>query len=362
MVMDSVKVWEVRLRLESPLILTRRRTETGFLNPLKYIPSTTLRGALVSALYREGYLDAKGLEKERQDPEIVASPAYPVYGGAKTFPAHPFISECKQCREIVGGGHIRDLERLVDGDVSGWSVECGRGHRALRPLHPGKFLSIVNGEFKPCDEGEKAGTLYSVSVAISKSRASGVSGLLYFYEALQPSLEFWATVAVPGFVSLPRDGFVLHVGRGVSRGFGRVVMNVVGDKHVMSRVSRCRVLYAISPTINISTNGGVSTYPRTIDLSWAGARLGMVSKSAVRVRRFFGRVERLSLGWDLASGAPRPWLTGRAAGSLLVLEEPCGDEALGALAYLGAVQNLNGSPLPGFNMLVPLEELVNYAS
>ncbi|MEM2256986.1 MAG: hypothetical protein QXJ47_06235 [Candidatus Caldarchaeum sp.] len=373
MALEAVKIWEIRLRLESPLILTRRRTETGFLNPLRYIPSTTLRGALVTALYREGILDAGQLGRERRSPEVVASPAYPISHGYKTFPAHPFIGVCKQCGENVGVPRLMDLERyLVDGDGFGWR---GCSHRAWKFLHPGEFLPIVNGEFRVDDGrgrkevGDDSGTgdgkvpveISSVSVGISKSRASGVRGLLYHYEALSPGLEYWATVAVPESFNFPRNGFVLYVGRGVSRGFGRVKMSVVGERRV-GKISPCRVLYAFSPTINLSYNGEVFTFPRSVDLSWAGARLGLKSNSVVKVGRVFGRMMWISLGWDLGAGAPRPWVVGRAAGSLIVLEEACGDDALGALSYLGTVENLNGNPLPGFNMMMPLQELMTHAS
>ena len=376
MALDSVKVLEIRLRLESPLILTRRRTATGFLSPLRYIPSTTLRGALVTALYREGYLDAAQLKKEKLSPEIVSSPAYPVSGGARTVPAHPFISKCKQCGEIVGEKSIRDLERrLVDGDGFGWSVECDKGHRALRPLHPNEFLTVVNGEFRAdkkmlgekregssADDDRGPRELYSVSVAISKSRASGVKGLLYHYEALSPGLEYWATVAVPGSIDFPRSKFVLHVGRGVSRGFGMVETWVVGGRSVKNMSNGCRVLYALSPTLDMSNPSQPSTFPRVIDLSRAAAKFGLMSNTVVRVVRVFGRMMWISLGWDLASGVPRPWVVGRAGGSLLVLERDCSDEALGALAYLGTVESVGEGFLPGFNMLVPLKELVHYAS
>ncbi|MEM4328850.1 MAG: hypothetical protein QXI50_04225, partial [Candidatus Caldarchaeum sp.] len=57
----GLNVYRLVLRLESPVALPTRRARLGYLGAPNYIPATTLRGALITALYREGMVDENAL-------------------------------------------------------------------------------------------------------------------------------------------------------------------------------------------------------------------------------------------------------------------------------------------------------------
>ena len=370
--MAALRVYEVRVRILSPTIITRRRTENGFLGPLDYIPAQTLRGAVVSSLFVEGLMDRNRMRAEEEVPTVFSSPAYPVIGGARTYPAHPFAMECKVCAEkgeatLVGELDPRKLEDSLAErrDLELVPVECGSGHRALKPLHPNKFLVLEGGKFSAPKErrggartegGGRASAekSHSVSVAISRGRAAGIKGMLYHYEFLMPGKEFWATLVLPAELSIPGNGLQLMIGRGVSRGFGRAKMDVVGE--VTSSFSgTVKVLYALSPTLGAPE--GNSTYPSAIELRDVARRFGLEAERTVRVSMAYGRTIWVSAGWSMVRGEPRPRVLCRAQGSLLLLEEQVEGEAskaLSLLRYTGTVTELGGRKVFGFNHLVPL--------
>ncbi|MEM2544872.1 MAG: hypothetical protein QXJ49_01600, partial [Nitrososphaerota archaeon] len=64
--MVAMRVYEVRVKILSPTIITRRKTENGFLGPLDYIPAQTLRGAVVSSLFMEGLMDRNRMRAEEE--------------------------------------------------------------------------------------------------------------------------------------------------------------------------------------------------------------------------------------------------------------------------------------------------------
>lgn len=359
--MFDLRVWDVRLKTESPMVLVRRRTSAGFAAPLRYIPSTTLRGAVITALYREGVFDRQRIERESKTPELVASPAYPFRGGLRLFPAPPFLQRCKRCEVIVGYTNLRDLEEVLrSGKEPEIAVECQSGHRALKAIHPGDFVQIRReGVLELPDGGQKekkdVDVLQSISVAISKGRGSGVRGLLYSYEALSPGNEYWATIAAPDDVEFPAGGLVLRIGRGASRGFGRVSLTVAGKRPMDGvDVDGYVLFYALSPTVG---DGG-GTYPRSIDLGSLAGRVGMVSSGVVRIERVYGRTAWMSGGWDMARGVYRPRVLSRVHGSLLygrieAVNADC-SAGLAALSSVGVLTQVGESVLAGFNLLVPV--------
>ena len=85
-------ILEIMLEILSPTIITERRSLRGFLKTLNYIPASTLRGAILSELYRNGIVGDDFLKSEREKPSVIASYAYPVTsGGEKCYPSHPFM-------------------------------------------------------------------------------------------------------------------------------------------------------------------------------------------------------------------------------------------------------------------------------
>ncbi|MEM1990860.1 MAG: hypothetical protein QW782_09570, partial [Candidatus Bathyarchaeia archaeon] len=106
-------ILEIMLEILSPTIITERRSLRGFLKTLNYIPASTLRGAILSELYRNGIVGDDFLKSEREKPSVIASYAYPVTsGGEKCYPSHPFMYRCKVCGQYENylGKIIEDLE------------------------------------------------------------------------------------------------------------------------------------------------------------------------------------------------------------------------------------------------------------
>jgi len=366
MVKRELRIWDVKLKIESPMVIARRRTSSGFADPLRYIPSTTLRGAIISALYREGIIDRQRIEQESRDPELVASPAYPFKNGHKLYPSPPLLQECKKCKELVGYTNLHTLEeRLRSGEDPEIAIECPSGHRALKSLHPGEFLQVRRGGiFALPSKGqgchEPPYTMQAISVAISKGRGSSIKGLLYSYEAISPGNEYWATIAAPDDIDPPANGLPLMIGRGVSRGLGRASLMVERRRSIESIDvdSRHVLLYALSPTTGYSAGG---TYPASIDLTSVASRTGTAASGMLEIERVYGRTVWVSGGWDMARGWLRPRILGRAQGSLLYgriePEDAAASAGLAALSCLGVPIRIGENTLVGLNLLIPVEVL-----
>ncbi|MDW8360480.1 MAG: hypothetical protein RMK31_07875, partial [Candidatus Caldarchaeum sp.] len=250
MAMD-LNVYKIRLVFESPVALPFRRARLGYLGIPKHIPAATLRGSVIAALYRERMIDEKRMRDEAMYPSIIASPAYPVINGLESKPAHPFIFQCKKCeaegRQQGSAFKIDSAERLMSSDLVNFEPPCG--HRALKQLHPTPIV-FYNGRIV---EAGVSGFRY-ISLNMSRRRAAGVKGVLYSYEALDESHEFWATLASPDELGL--DKLLLLMGRGISRGMGRVRVSnservdVSKEAEKLSNTGDGQVLFtAISPLL-----------------------------------------------------------------------------------------------------------------
>ncbi|MCX8171650.1 MAG: hypothetical protein N3E47_06775, partial [Candidatus Bathyarchaeota archaeon] len=204
---------EIILETLSPTIIAERRSLRGFLKTLNYIPASTLRGAILSELYRRGIIKDDFLKNERESPSLVASYAYPVTsGGKKAYPSHPFMYECKVCKwrknylnnvigELESYGELRELIPAT----------CENGHAALENLYSKCYP----------DDANKVPASRFICTGVSKRRGSSETGMLYEYEAMTPGRKFWATLALPDRIMEHIDGLEIHIGRGISRGFGR---------------------------------------------------------------------------------------------------------------------------------------------
>ena len=90
-----MKFYEVKIKTLSPTIIPERKIERGYKGQLKYIPSTTLRGAILTSLYMKGYLDLEEVKTIGKSCELLVSNAYLIDSGFKSYPSHPFMYRCK---------------------------------------------------------------------------------------------------------------------------------------------------------------------------------------------------------------------------------------------------------------------------
>ncbi|MEN3047880.1 MAG: hypothetical protein ABDH63_03755 [Candidatus Caldarchaeales archaeon] len=359
----GLKVYRVRLRFESPVALPTRRARLGYLGVPRYVPASTLRGAIVSSLYREGHIDEDRLKREALYPEIVASPAYPVVEGLESKPAHPFMFACKRC-EAEGKKETLTFEAdavkiVKSGDVRIPEPKCG--HRALKQLHPSPVV-WKNG--RPVEAG-LAGLRY-VSLNMSRRRASGIKGALYSYEALADSLEFWATVSSRDELRL--KGMLLLIGRGISRGFGRVRVTEATEVNIAKEAEELKerskgsaVFLSFSPLLGFGQAGSEwSTYPRVLDLSELAREAGSQASGTITVKRAYGRTFTFDSGWDMAKGRLRPRFEAKNPGTVVYasIDNASGDigSALVSLRYVGTKVLYGESTwITGVNMMEPME-------
>lgn len=367
-VMD-LRFYDIVFTLRSPAIVTKRLTERGFLSPLNYIPATTLRGALISALYGMGAVDRDFIDKESKEPRFIASPAYPYAEGRKSYPCHPFAYECK----VVHGETIERVnyaseavDSIERGDEPEFRMVCTEGHAALdipysRPIIPddGGFLTVSLPSHG------------AVCVGISKNRASSQRGMLYEYEALPANAQFWATVAIPDEVEV-KQGMIFHIGRGVSRGFGEAQITEVKEigleklAQSFSEALKGRYIALYSQSFCVWSNGSeCRPYPKEIDLhgsvlSWFG--LDVREKCTLEIVKAYGRTSQLHTGWDIARNIEKPMLTTASQPGTVFLaklkRENCA-KALAALSLVGTIEPVGwygGEHLyiTGVNMLTPL--------
>ncbi|MCC6051423.1 MAG: hypothetical protein LM580_11990 [Thermofilum sp.] len=315
-----MRVMEARLVLKSPAVVVQRRTERGFVKPADWIPGSMLRGAILTALYRAGKLSAGDLERERVEPSLLASPAYPVVKGSRSAPATPFMFYCRRCKTVVDITR-EAAERLARGEEPKPPLphECGE---ALKPMH-GALVAREGRELRRAS----VETFRSTSVAIGRDRGSAVRGMLFDYEAIAEGTEFWAWVLAPDW--LQPGSMEVAVGRGASRGFGWAELRL---EPAQQPPQHGGVLVAMSPLTPLKR------------LEWRGC--------ALTLARVYGRLDRLQAGWEYGRGF-RPIVEVARRGSLAVVEEVSGSvEPL----RVGLPVRAGDSWLTGFNALVPLEE------
>lgn len=327
-----MRLLEARLVLKSPAIVVQRRLERGFVKPADHIPGSMLRGAILAALYRAGKLSVTDLEREKAEPSLLASPAYPVAGDSRSVPATPFMFACRSCGATVD--YTREAaEELARGGEPKPPVvheDCrvrrdGYGE-PLKPLH-GSLVARL-GELR------KVGveTFRATSVAIGKDRGSAVRGMLFDYEAIAEGTEFWAWVLAPDW--LQPGSMEVAVGRGSSRGFGWAELRL--EPAQQPRSVSGGVLVALSPLFPLER------------LDWSGC--------AVSLAKIVGRSTRLQAGWERELGF-RPFVKLASRGSLVVASGVSGPPALlGVGLPVKAPVGAGGVWLTGFNALLPLED------
>jgi len=363
-----LKIYKIRLVLLSPVVIPSRRTRTGYLGSLDYIPASTLRGAVVSAMYREGVIGEAFLKLEASKPTIIASPAYPMVDGEEAKPAHPFIFMCKRCKLENNEPYFVDgeaLKGILEGRGPEVKVECANGHRTVRSLHYKPVVS-VHGKENSFKSAEPSGFRY-VSVNISKDRAAAVRGRLYSYEALAEGQEFWAFVSSRK-EHLELDSMRLRIGRGISRGMGDALISKVEEVDMDWAIDRVKeavrsgalLLHALSPLLGGEELLGSSACPTKIDLRRIAELIGVDAGGSLRLEKAYGRIISFDAGWDMVRRQLRPRFYAKAQGSVVKasLEDVSGGYlyALAALGFIGTVEYYKGDmPITGINILEPLE-------
>lgn len=321
-----MRLMEAKLVLKSPAIITRRRVERGFVEPLEHVPGSMLRGAILTSLFRSGRLSREDLKREAEKPSLLASPAYPIVKGAKSLPATPFMFYCRKCNSIIDVTR-ESSEALLRNEEPKPPLTCEECKEPLKSLYG--FIVAKSGDRV---ERIRVRTFRSTSVAIDKGRGSAMTGMLFDYEAIAEGTEFWAWVLAPEW--LQADEMEVTVGRGSSRGFGWAELELREAPHTSQWLKAGQGDFvAISP---------LSPLKR---IEWEG--------STLTVTKVFGRTFRSQAGWDFMRGF-RPIVELVKSGSI-VLARASGD-AIATLLHVGLPVKSGDSWLTGINVLLSIDE------
>jgi len=315
-----VKFMEAKLTLKSPAIVTQKRVERGFVRPADCVPGSTLRGAILTALFRGGKLSQADLRREAEEPSLLALPAYPVRDGAKSVPATPFMSFCRKC-----GSTVDVTRESVDALRRGEEPEPRLLHECGEPLKPlyGSLIAKVSDGLQEL----KVRSFRATSVAIDKDRGSAIRGMLFDYEAIAEGTEFWAWVLAPNWLQAGR--MELAVGRGQSRGFGWAELKLEPAPQ--------------PPQLNQGAFVSLSPLVPLKRLEWGG--------STLLLTKILGRTMRLQAGWDYVHGL-RPIVKFARRGSI-ALARASGEATL---LRVGLPVKAGPSWLTGVNALLPIDE------
>lgn len=362
----------VELKLESPTILVERAGRAGYSSISGRIGGSTLRGSIISWAFRMGYV--RDIGAERNDPKLIVHPAYPTRGGETARPPTPYIFECKErprrLVDTLGRERVRELslasslEEMLS--LSGSpSSECD-----LMKDIPGSTVR-VRSPIIGMEAGEIEEVDVMASVGINKMLRAAERGMLYNYEVILPGAEFSTLIVDMSegrYIEFIKNEKRLFIGRGISRGFGRVSVTVKWEKDmepliedlkgkvdewIFERNGRRRIaLYSRSPAASISLsreNGYIASPIPEADEGWLRGKIEISKDSAGRPLAIGFRTVFRSVAYP--TGLPRPSFFCSREGSVFIAE--LSGDASAAVA-LGSLIGWDRSSCLGLNIIQPL--------
>jgi len=169
----------IKLKVKGHITTQMRRVKSYYFSVTDYIPSTTLRGAILNEYYHQ---------KGKIDENFYVSPAYPL----KTAPAHYFSPATQrkgaEFREEKGILRKKDEEFLRGKSVEEILKLKGKGHKPkIGALIT--FSREENGE--NVYKGKGGESVILMHVAIDKTSGAAREGMLFAYE-YKYFEELWA--------------------------------------------------------------------------------------------------------------------------------------------------------------------------
>ncbi|RLE81028.1 MAG: hypothetical protein DRJ52_05050 [Thermoprotei archaeon] len=388
-----VRLYKVSFKVISPLIVSKRVGFRGFSYEVeKYIIHGSLvRGALLTKMLEKG-----------EDPSVVnrlaLSPDYaitPFIATDKkgtlylnTLLAH---SLCFSTKKKIGGlkpVFSHSIENLLTKLYVGRELE-----EVLASIFKENLAKQINtsktwlmpGEVKPCLGSPivkkndiwyipSVETDVSIEVALDHSRGSSVPAMLYAYEHVSEGTVYTGFIAVNDNsrlnTLLSEKEFTLSIGRGTSRGFGKVLavaeeVRIEEFAHSLSELLSQQisendyvVLEIISPLFTVDPlplplKLGQKIPVPSLWLKKLGFSLNC--KAELEVVSILGGYTRYQ-GWSMRNKAPKLPIRGIAPGSLIItrVSSVTGNltEALPLLAFTGLDQYAS----QGFNIVLPLQK------
>ncbi|MEM0171869.1 hypothetical protein [Thermofilum sp.] len=314
-----MKVYSLRMRVETPLICTEEQIGNVLKHSGLYLRGHALRGGFLGPVYRE-YPDE--VIEESRNPQLIFHPAYLVFEGLDTKPAHVFMYSCKIC----GVTEERDLYEAMDELQKGRIPEvtvCQNGHVFSIKTLAGSLVVKKNGHLE-----ERNPEFTSVkSIGINRFLKGAEHKMLYEYVALSPDLEFKGVIVDLGD-KMERlkltERNEIRIGRGLTRGFGRIGVKIDLEEDALDKESEriARILHKRGGTIvlrALSTICGLrrgpkglftEPFPSSIDEWLKPIEFQILNGNAAMVG-----LEEFS-GFSNIDRLPTPRLVGARAGSL----------------------------------------------
>ncbi|MBS7649018.1 hypothetical protein KEJ17_05180 [Candidatus Bathyarchaeota archaeon] len=314
-----MKIYSVKMRVESPLICTEEQIGNVLRHSGACLKGHTLRGGFLGPAYHE-YPDE--VIEESRNPQLMFHPAYPVFEGLNAEPAHAFTYSCKICGATEEKDPYEALSELGEDRIPEVMV-CRNDHIFSIKTLAGSLVVRKNGRFE-----KKDSEFTSVkSIGINRFLKGAEHKMLYEYIALSPGSEFRSIIVDLGNrmekLKLVEKNEI-RIGRGVTRGFGRVSIKISLEKDALdeeseriARVLQKRngiiILRALSTVCRLKkVSKGISTEPfPNITDEW----LKPVEFSILNGNAAITSLEGFS-GFSNVSKLPVPRLVGAGAGSL----------------------------------------------
>jgi len=398
---EGLRLFEVRLETLTPTIISAEVGYMGFVHKTvaDRVPGMVLRGALLSEALRSGHLKRDHVDSLALSPDFALTPLlalgrrderdvelkklrplrnslvahslcfaskWPEERRIRSPGAHELVN--KKLEDLIAHLFISLTEKVRKGSLS-WASGEVRSTESMPTRR-------VDDEWWLVDtEGWR--TAY-VQVGLDRPRGSSAPGVLYAYELTKPGCIYVGLMAViessflMSFLGEKLAGgkisLTVHIGRGVSRGFGKVRLTLTELKPGELKAGWLKselkanervVLEATSP-IFILNEDLIPVPP------WPGCELALdngwyetltrqsVSLRLKVVKVYSRRGVTTYRGWSIRTGKPKMPIRALPSGSLLVCDVVEG-ELRSPLAWLLPVLGLNPMASMGFNQLAPIE-------
>jgi len=253
-----MRIYKVDYKAESPIIVAKPSISNLFNHYSNYILGSTIRGAILTSLLREGV----NVEDEMSKPSIVFHPAFPIINDQLYKPTHVLVYKCKICKKDpynLLNPYELDLCKFQEQLREKIPIKCKNEHPfALKPIG-GELISINNGKIN------KYEPKYGIFDSVGINRVTGSSEINLIYTYIASLQEHYQGLIVTNDLCKIEveklNGNEVFIGKGINRGFGIVKLKIkeISKDDVIKRykIKDTIVLKAISPifNLNIKDNG-----------------------------------------------------------------------------------------------------------
>jgi len=370
--MNEEFLLKITLTAETPLIINNNVSTEAYYESINYIPATTLAGAIQSAL-RENICPSPEERSchncnEKNDCEfenlikgkLTITPGIPM-GDAECLNHElycntPFsLIKCKKCGELI------DIaSQFIKKPSSQVEISC--------PNCKTSSTEKISGPFcKNCKKKVNVKKIFRINNSINRQTRSSEKEMLFYYEAIQDETIFKAEIFghLENVKKKLLDLKSIHVGRGHSRGFGIVSLEM-NEISLQDRINDNKrkikktideygnvILINKTPAMSLKMEkDGLKTIPylKEIPLKHSILKIDKTQGSTIEV-----------VGWSLHTNSQKPRMRAAHPSSLFVYkaDNDLSEEDIEKLASL-TLKGIGQSFLiqNGFNQFTTWEKLL----